>query len=185
MTAELTSDYKQAIELEPEITERIKIIAENIGAELVGLDERIKSLESYEKKRRHYDKKIRDIVRYTFIFSIEEYTQKVKQCLKIIAEDNQTVTTIKNYWIDDLIPYKGVNIFVLYDDAFTYEIQFHTENSYDIKSGPLHDLYKMQNRIKNIDYEKTHYHLITDQMFELTDTIVKPNNIEEIENYGS
>jgi hypothetical protein len=184
-SGETSVEYNNALIIEPKITEELKQIADTIGGTLAGLDNRIKDYVSFMKKEHTYKGGvIHDIIRYTFLFDTVNYTEQVQQVLSILKMHGQKVVKIKNTWNDELTPYKAINTFIEFRGGFIYEIQFHTPQSYHVKSGNMHDLYKLRNYLISEYAPLEQIEYIDKQMFEISYTVKIPPCVEEIDNYG-
>jgi hypothetical protein len=127
---------------EPVITNHLESFARITGIELLPDDgNRIKSLESILKKTNSPKKKVpRDILRYTFILPSKNF----KNSVLLTLEQMDSYRFIyhpehsKNYFCRNNI-YKGLNQTFEYDN-YIFEVQFHTPDSFRIKSE-MHDNY--------------------------------------------
>ena len=140
----------QASENEPQITADLQNIAREIFAEMIGLENKFKSKESLTRKLidksygniRQMPKKakiINDALRYTFILPIETYAENLHQTIEELRNFGYRVPEHKvwNAWqtvgsgIDR--GYRGVNITVISSQNQKFELQFHTEESFNLK----------------------------------------------------
>jgi hypothetical protein len=129
--------------VEPALTQTIVGIADSIGAEMAGLEHRLKTEKSLAKKiqndsveyngniERAADN-INDAVRYTLIFKPEVYTDSATKTIDGMRDSGYQFERIKNFWRkgDD---YQGINGKVRHPDGFKFEVQFHTKSSFDTK----------------------------------------------------
>jgi hypothetical protein len=144
--------YKKAVGLEPQITKQIQDLTAANGGELIGLKNRLKTVESLERKiadkaRDEFggDHKaaaadISDSVRYTMELDPNNYGDGVKNTIDILNEQGYQ-TRVKNYWQEGNI-YKGVNATVTSPDGQKFELQFHTKDSYSLKETFNNRLYQ-------------------------------------------
>lgn len=178
--------YNKALENEPKITSSVKKLAETSGMETKGLENRIKSKDSYLRKVRSNYKvdgneyEINDILRYTFVSETENHVKKVKQAIDIYANQGYNTIKVKNYWIDENNPYNGINTIVQASNGQRFELQYHTNESFEIKNGKMHELYEKQRLIEDTNNIK--YIELQDKMFELSESMKMPKNIEVIIN---
>ena len=84
---------------------------------------------------------INDILRFTQIFDPQELAQGVNESLAQYESLGYTVQKVKNTWEDDTNPYNGINAALISPQGQRLEVQFHTQESFQVKNGPLHDLY--------------------------------------------
>ncbi|WP_256958889.1 minor capsid protein [Streptococcus pneumoniae] len=147
--------------VEPKITSDMQRIAgEN---KLAGLEFRKKTVESLSRKiiadslvenisLSKAVSKINDALRYTTIFDSDTFTEEyLKMKQKLIAEGYKIVK-VKNTWLVDG-PYKGVNT-VVEKDGINFEMQYHTQESFDLKNGSLHELYEKYRDTNTSDLER-------------------------------
>lgn len=88
---------------------------------------------------------------------------------------------IKNSWEDPLNPYKGINTIVTAPNGQKFEIQYHTKESFQVKEK-MHALYEKQRMIE--DQFSDEYIKLSDEMFELSNKLSKPSEIERVKLYG-
>ena len=179
------SYYSKSIEGEPEITNRVKKIAEAAGMDSLGLEYRIKTKKSFlEKIRKNYDPggneyAIKDIIRYTLGADPERLTEKTLLAIEKFGNEGYNTVRIKNTWHPDS-SYNGINTFIKSPGGQTFEMQYHTQESFDLKNGELHKLYEKQRKI--LDDESEEYLELDDKMIELSSRLTFPINIERVKN---
>lgn len=171
--------------VEPKITSDMKRIAGK--NKLAGLEFRKKTVESLSRKiisdsqvenisLAKATSKINDALRYTTIFNPDTFTKEyLEMKQKLIAEGYQVVK-VKNTWLIDG-PYKGVNT-VIEKDNIIFEMQYHTQESFDLKNGPLHELYEKRRLSSTTKAER---HKLDAEMVKLSKTLKVPKNIERVE----
>ena len=171
--------------VEPKITSDMKRIAGK--NKLAGLEFRKKTVESLSRKiisdsqvenisLAKATSKINDALRYTTIFDPDTFTKEyLEMKQKLIAEGYQVVK-VKNTWLIDG-PYKGVNT-VIEKDNIIFEMQYHTQESFDLKNGPLHELYEKRRLSSTTKAER---HKLDAEMVKLSKTLKVPKNIERVE----
>jgi len=138
-------------EFEPDITSKIKNIAEQVGGTMQGLQHRLKTEESLARKieadAKDYDgdyekagQKVSDAVRYTMTLDSDNYTSGVTKTLDSLRDEGLQVSRVKNFWQkgDD---YQGINAKVKHPAGFEFELQFHTPQSLEMKER-VHGLYE-------------------------------------------
>jgi len=178
--------YDKAIANESAITEHVKSVAESIGMDTAGLEYRIKGKDSYLRKiRSNYNPdsneyEIKDILRYTYTASPDEYTSKTLKSIVTHKDLGYNTIEIKNYWLNNLNPYQGINTVVISQDGQKFELQYHTPESFELKNGKMHELYEKQRLISNTSSKE--YIELTDRMFELSDMLEVPADIKEVRN---
>ncbi|MDR3149815.1 MAG: hypothetical protein LBT88_07395 [Oscillospiraceae bacterium] len=171
--------YELAAKNEPEITKAIVGFAKDVGAEVIGLDYRLKSVTSFARKAQgQTGGAINDIIRYTFTSSEDDYTEMIKRTLSKLQEDGYETIRVKNYWLRRKNPYNGVNTFVKAPNGQIFELQYHTPESFALKDGEQHKLYEQLRVIEDVrSYE---YVTLQEKMSELSKGLKTPNNIEEV-----
>lgn len=177
--------YDKAVLNEPDITDQVKKVAESAGMSNLGLKYRIKTKESFlEKVRKNYNPdgneyEIKDIVRYTLGSNPDTLTDKTLQAIDIFDQRSYNTIRIKNTWGPDS-SYNGINTFIKAPNGQVFEMQYHTQESFDLKNGDLHELYEKQRKIQ--DDESEEYLEIEDKMIELSSKLDFPKNIERVKN---
>lgn len=128
---------------------------------LVELDNRIKGKKRLKEKiyYKSMDKQIsimeaipyiRDVLRYTFIIDNDQYIEKIDECLTSLESSGYKVIDFCNNWNELL--YRDIDVKLENSQGFLFEIQFHTQNSYQIKEEKTRELYNLlRNRNVPID----------------------------------
>lgn len=173
--------------IEPTITADINNIATKAGGKLVGLENRLKSPSSIKRKIEAevadgFSKslslnKIRDVIRYTTVFKEGDFVTRYKAMQYLLAIKGYKTIIVKNTWKNDSA-YKGVNTFIQNEDGDVFEMQYHTQQSFDLKNGLLHKLYEQFRNPKTPFHEKEKLLL---EMRKLSSKIKVPRGIELIE----
>lgn len=185
--------YDKAVKNEPVITKDLKEISNKTGTEMIGLGHRLKSKDSYLRKIKtdsinmdHDSLKtaalnMHDIIRYTYQDSAESLVDSYKSIVKELKHKGYTELKVKNYWLNRSNPYNGVNAIFKAPSGQTFEVQFHTPESFKLKDEEMHRLYE-EFRANNISAEKKAE--LTEEMFELSSGLEKPEAIDEINGRG-
>ncbi len=177
--------YNKAVLNEPDITSKVKQVAETSGMEKLGLEHRIKEKDSFlEKVRKNYNPEgneyeIKDIVRYTLGSGADSLSEKTLKVIDMFDQEGYNTIKVKNTWGPDS-SYNGINTFMKATNGQVFEMQYHTPESYKLKNGELHKLYEKQRKI--LDDESEEYLEIEDQMIELSSKLEFPKNIERVKN---
>ena len=174
--------YYRAMELEPEITRDVVAVGAANGGETVGLDARVKLPESLEAKLHSVDDpvdidRVSDILRYTHVFSPEQLADGTNASLSAYEQQGYTIRAVKNTWTDPNLPYKGINVRMLSPDGQPLEVQFHTQESFALKSGEMHDLYKQYGKLPKDSMEAIE---LQNRMFALSRSLQMPARISEV-----
>ncbi len=160
---------KQALENEPRITADLQNIALEISAEMVGLENKFKTEVSLTRKLingaipnlqtiQEVAEVINDALRYTFILPLETYNEDFRQIVERLRNSNYQIPAnrIWNAWknIGKRFDkgYRGINITVISSQNQKFELQFHTAESYQLKTE-THFLYE-ELRDKQISRER-------------------------------
>ncbi len=178
------SCYNRAAKYEPKITGQVRAIAKCAGMDLAGMENRIKSRNSYLKKiKRNYwpgfhGYEVKDILRYTYTAPSEELAEKILKTMELYSQSGYHTVEIKNYWLDRQSPYKGINTTLRSPDGQIFELQYHTPESFLLKNGKMHELYEMQRPLK--DRNSKEYLELWSQMLLLSDSVKIPKGIEKV-----
>lgn len=169
---------------EPKITSDMQRIAgEN---KLAGLEFRKKTAESLARKittdsqaenisLSKATSKINDALRYTTIFDPDTFAKEYLKMKQELIAEGYKIVKVKNTWLIDG-PYKGVNT-VVEKDGINFEMQYHTQESFDLKNGPLHELYEKYRDTNISDQERIK---LFKEMLNLSNELEIPKNIERV-----
>lgn len=142
--SELNARLKEIHSDEPEITDYLEKLSSDNNGQLIGLDFKFKTPKKIQIKLKSRKlSEIRDLLRYTIIFSKEDYIKGVYDSYSTLIDDPKFTT--KNSWlkqrwcIGDM--YQGVNTSWIYNNKFNFELQFHTQLSFDRNDHNLYDIY--------------------------------------------
>jgi hypothetical protein len=162
-----TEYLQHAQQSEPDLSAHIQHIKESIpGAHLEGFDERLKEPDSFYRKvatELQYQAglgyesvsdvvgNMKDTVRYTLTFDPGSYSSSTVDALDKLRDAGYTqYGDLKNSWGSE--GYKGINSFWQDSSGRIFEVQFHTEASFDAKTV-THDLYNEQ-RLPGVSPER-------------------------------
>ena len=182
------SYYNKAVDNEPLITSTIKGVAQNNNVDILGLEYRLKTKDSYIGKiRRDYSDgnkgfEINDIIRYTYGTDSTSLADKTLSCIDNLENMEYNTVKVKNSWLDKNNPYNGINTTVKAPNGQKFEIQYHTQESFDLKNGKMHELYEKQRVIT--DKRSVEYIRLQDEMFDLSDALRKPKDVERVKSHG-
>ena len=142
---------------EPLITKNLKSIASSNGAKLVGLKDKFKTEQSLTRKLsdsietreplslERQAKKIDDALRYTMILLDDNYQKGYQSILSKLEGEEFKVVNIWNAWdMEDKhtdTGYRGINVTIISSQNQQFELQFHTEKSFRVKTE-THNLYE-------------------------------------------
>lgn len=138
----------------PQITRDIVSVIKDSGGKVAGLDFRLKSLASLQRKidteimagmsKEQAIASIRDVIRYTAILDKQRFVEQYRKIQESLKQQGYFTTVVKNTWKSNSA-YKGVNTFVsafIEKDNVIFELQYHTKQSFELKNGKLHELYE-------------------------------------------
>lgn len=152
-----------AIEIEKNITPLLQELCAKCGGHLVGLEHKFKGRSSLERKisgeieslrrqnaREHKNvgidvravaRTMADVLRYTMLVPEDEYCKTVIEGRRLMTEAGNPAVKMKNYWAPGDM-YQGINDLYRNEQAsFTFELQYHTPASWDLKSA-AHVIYE-------------------------------------------
>lgn len=149
---------KQAKENEPTITADLQNIAREVDVEMIGLEHKFKTEISIIRKLigavgddlqrlRRKSKNINDVLRYTFVLAVDTYAKDFRQTIERLWElgyrvpENRIWNAWENIGTKYDKGYRGINITVISFQKQKFELQFHTEASFRLKTE-THFLYK-------------------------------------------
>ncbi|HEL1740181.1 TPA: minor capsid protein [Streptococcus suis] len=171
---------------EPQITETLKSIAKASNGHLEGLDFRLKSKDSLIRKIetdalledisiQEAAKQIKDVLRYTTILEPDDFGKNYDEMKTKLIKSGFEIKKVKNTWSDSG-PYKGVNT-ILEKDGIAFEMQYHTQESFELKNGKLHELYE-ERRLPATSQERKLE--LDKEMVQLSKNLTVPNGIEGV-----
>lgn len=167
--------YTRCVEEEPEITKTLSRLCN-----LIGLKYNIKSPSSVLRKIHSIKGSVSDlcdVVRYTHMSEPDALASDTAEILEKLQEEGYEVLRFKNTWGDPLNPYKGINVRIQKKGGIPFELQFHTQESFDLKDGEMHRLYEKARVLPNGSPERVE---LERQMLELSKTLTRPRGIEEL-----
>jgi hypothetical protein len=182
---EILNRYNKIKEIEPIITKSMKEITKQLELKLVGLEYRLKTLESTLRKVTTDSKvenisklqafnKLKDIVRYTIELPEDNFYNKYLEVKKLLKQKGYAIIKVKNSWEDDS-PYKGINTILKKDDLY-FEMQYHTKKSLEVKEIN-HKLYEEKRLDTTSEHRKNELDKI---MIKNSKTIPNPKGVELI-----
>lgn len=138
---------------EPEVSDAMTVLADENGAQLEGFDHRLKGEDSLARKiasdavekgitQQQAAAEISDALRYTMTFPADDYTGSVERVAEDLQSRGFTFVKERNTWDPPASPYRGLNTNLTSPDGFRFELQFHTPESFELKSGVNHTAYE-------------------------------------------
>lgn len=177
---------KEVSSKEPHITEEVSNLAKSSQGYLEGLGFRLKSLSSLTRKietdallddisLEEAAGNIKDVLRYTTIFETDTFGKNYLQMKRRLQDNGFAIKKVKNTWLQDGT-YKGINTFIE-KDGLVFEMQYHTQESFDLKNGKLHELYE-ERRLSTTSPERRVE--LDQEMYALSKLLKIPNGIEGV-----
>ncbi len=171
------------------ITKDLQNIIDKTNGRLAGLDYRIKSTDSLVRKLidkseakgisvDEYASKITDILRYTNVSTTKNFTGDYYSIIDNLIKKSYNIVEVTNTLGDINASYRGINCLVSDKDGYIFELQFHTEESLNIKEVN-HKLYeelrlKTTNKARQLELYK--------EMQKKSTEIPMPPDITKIKN---
>ena len=146
--------YKKDLANEPQITNDICDIADELGTGMFGLDYRLKKASDNDEGVCRIDEKIRetikeeaekgktvtyeeatdrlgDLVRYTQACTADNLESNANKTLEALEKKGYKIAKVKNTWqtYNEKNPYRGVNCTIVSPTGTRFELQFHTAES--------------------------------------------------------
>lgn len=184
----LIKKYESLTKAEPDISKLILEMRDKLGMEVGGFEFRVKTFGSFRDKMlgRGLDYDLKDAIRYTYIDEPEKLAESCLKSIETFEKNGYDVFSVRNTWYDKSNPYNGINTNIKTADGVVFELQYHTQESLDIKNGKMHDLYKEQSLLKTPDGKddvtNPEYIRLANEQFILSNSMQIPKDIEKVEN---
>lgn len=187
IAAEADGLLERAASIEPVITGDLQRMAAAVQARMAGLDYRFKGRESLIRKiesktwRRDVTParaaaNITDVLRYTVLLDGESFVSQYWQLQEQLAASGYQTNKVSNTWRKNAV-YKGINTTII-KNGQVFELQFHTEQSFNLKNNELHKLYEEAREISTSTERRAE---LQRQMVELSRQIPTPPGISTIQ----
>lgn len=187
----LEQGYETARAMEPTITADLSEIVEESGGELTGLEFRLKTKESLERKvlsdmktmelsEEAVMNRLYDIVRYTSLFNSDSLVQGYQRIVEKLKEKGYNILRVKNTMGKESASYWGINTVVENPKGYRFELQFHTAQSFQVKQELNHSLYEEQ-RSSNVSRQR--FKELEEQMLSNNRMIKVPTNVSDIKSF--
>ena len=148
-------------EVEPAMTAEMKTL-ESESRHLEGMEHVIKgedstarkivdNVEFYGKMKRAANN-VNDGVRYTMVCDEATIESDIEQVMTGLKSDGYTIKRFTNTFGETDATYKGINATIKLEDGTQVELQFHTPQSYSVKTDTSHVLYEIS-RNKGVSTE--------------------------------
>lgn len=183
---------KKANSIEKPVTNALLETSKELGAKMEGLEFKFKGLDSLtrkikgkiwenEKTLEEASNDIKDVLRYTMILDENNFVDGFEKTKENLAKMGYNIYRVKNTFHDGA-PYKGLNTNVKDSQGNIFELQFHTQKSFDIKMGPLHKMYEEQRELdRSYPEEAERWDYLKKKMVTISLEIPNPKSIEDID----
>ncbi|MCH1940020.1 hypothetical protein [Holdemania massiliensis] len=187
----LEQGYETARAMEPTITADLSEIVEESGGELTGLEFRLKTKESLERKvlsdmkltglsKEETLNYLYDVVRYTSLFNSDSLVPGYQRIVEKLREKGYNILRVKNTMGKESASYWGINTVVENPKGYRFELQFHTPQSFQVKQELNHSLYEEQ-RSSNVSRQR--FKELEEQMLSNNRMIKVPTNVSDIKSF--
>lgn len=176
----------EAQDADGRVTPVLQDLAAQHGAEMAGLDHRVKDSESAERKLvgdialkdtlapEQVAAEMADGLRYTMTASPEAIVSVQRGVLDSLEGNGFEIVKAKNSWLDSESPYRGLNSQLIDPAGQIFELQFHTPESFEVKTSTNHPYYEEA----RITEDEARYNDLTRQMTMNNESLVVPTDIE-------
>lgn len=192
-TALSSKIYSEAKKKEPEITKNLMQIAKNNNAKMYGLENRLKTESSINRKIKKESeengvsqlkasKGIKDAVRYTFMQNNDDYVDTYYKIKNEMQNNGYTEIKCKNYfqmYKEGKVKHKAVQSIFEDKDGYKFEVQFQTPESQMAKNKKI-PLYE-ERRQTNLSEDRKKY--LENEMVKLAENVPYPKDIETIKSF--
>jgi len=179
---------------EQQISKEMKEVIKQTNGELGGYEFRLKTKDSLKDKiKNDYIKdptktvnqvsdRQYDTLRYTYLYKPDDLTNNYFKANSALVQKGYKCLRVKNTLKDTGVMYRGIN--TIYEkDGYKFELQFHTQESFDYKNGEGHKLYEIWRDRKNI-YSSKQKDEAERKSIEANNRIETPKNVEQIKQYN-
>ena len=124
---------------------------------------------------------IGDALRFTILFDVENFTDNVLGVFAFLKGRGYEPVKVFNTLKDEKASYRGINTNWRSGSGIKWELQFHTPQSYQIKTDVNHDPYEGFRNAQEGDYRAG---IIEKRMRKVSARIQTPEGIERIQDVG-
>lgn len=122
------------------LTDSIQLLVSRTDGVLVGIDHRIKAVDSLKRKLvdmlaldpdlelHDAGERVYDVLRFTVVAEVDQYTAVYEALLAELQQQDATLVEARNRWAGP--GYRGINAHLRVGLNQRFEIQFHTRDSY-------------------------------------------------------
>lgn len=108
----------------------------------------------------------------------EKFGEKFLAVKNDLTKTSYRFLKLKSTWLDSASSYKGVNAQLLTPEGYIFELQFHTQQSFEVKED-THKFYEEWRAIGTTDQRKLE---LLEKMKELSSNLQKPQYVDKINN---
>lgn len=120
-----------------------------------------------------------DINRYTLILKDNKFGDQFEGVVKSMEKEGYVLGRVKNTFGDMSKEYWGVNTVFFNKQGLPMEVQFHTQDSFDIKQYTNHQYYEIERDLTRSEKERADAH---EEIIKNTHSLEVPNGMEKVEN---
>ena len=158
---------------DPEVTAVVSSVVEETRGRLVGLPNRVKTVESLTRKLNDLiaqnptrgvetaATQVYDVLRYTVVATDDHYIEVHDRVLDGLRQQGVTVVLDSNRWAGP--GYRGINVRLRIGD-WRFEVQFHTPASYEATKA-TRGYYEEERLAETPEARKDELHQMTDAVF--------------------
>lgn len=177
---------------EPALTQAIQGTTEQLGGQMLGLENRLKTADSLKRKIANDAQalsvspekaagRIADAVRYTASFEPDKLVAGVEAVLARLQQEGSVVVKLKNTWLDPSSSYKGINVQLRSPSGEPFELQFHTPGSFRAKEMETHAIYE---RMRLLERGSDEWNRLNEEQLAVARRLEVPKDIERIRPAG-
>lgn len=176
-----TKKYLEASKLEPAITKDVKNAIFSSGSRMYGLQNRLKTYSSIERKLSIKDD-ISDAIRYTSISDDNNFVDRYFKTKTKLEDKGYKEIKCKNYFEDykqGKVLHKSVQSVFEDPNGYRFEIQFHTPSSQDAKNKKV----PIYNERRDPNISKKRAVELEKMMKDLAERVTEPKDIKKIKSH--
>ncbi|CAD0308877.1 hypothetical protein CFBP498_09150 [Xanthomonas hortorum pv. vitians] len=183
----------RARQMEPQVTDMLRRIAERHGGQLAGTQHQLKSLGSLKEKltQRMALKKqtlqeaaagVNDALRYSMVLEPQDFTAGLRAVLATLDDRGHARIKLTNQFTKYPPAFKAINVTLRSPDGAMWEIQFHTPETFELKEQ-FHDLYKRGHALALGGASRAEQRKLQAPALEAFNRVASPPECEEIDDW--
>lgn len=168
---------REVVPIEPQTTQALSDVASTNGGQLLGLQYRVKNLDSLARKIEP-DLTIipNDALRYIMSFNETNFTIGVASAMENLQAQGYQQIALRNSFKSGQ-PYPGINTNYLTPEGQVFELQFHTPSSFYMKDAINHHLYEQQRLLPDLHPQRE---ILREQMIQNSAAVPIPPGVSTI-----